>query len=193
LKKKDEKIYDYTLPDGTKFKSIIFFPPQYLSLIEPLSNITSDEENPNIMIEEQKDSLWHSLKEFGWAYPILTNEKGLLADGEQRHTVAKDHKEKYAPILRIKLSELKRRLMRQVMNKLKGEHNIYKDALEFKKIIALDGEDNLKRMINLSDAHLAKYLREIKRAEDEMTIPEDFEEIKEQDTLNECPKCGYSW
>jgi hypothetical protein len=63
-------------------KTIIKIPDAYLSLIEDLRLLKSDENNPNKMTVNQKNQVWKSLQKFGWTYPIITNKDGVYADGE---------------------------------------------------------------------------------------------------------------
>ena len=125
----------------------ITIPPQYANMIEDLTGLTFDGDNPNIMTPTQKETIWKSLEEFGWIYPIVVDENGLLGDGQQRVEVALEHGETHGPVLRIReLDDTKRRILRQVLNKLKGQHDEVLDAQEFIRIIDGGGEDRLRDM-----------------------------------------------
>ena len=54
------------------------------------SELKVDGKNPNKMTREQLDRLKASIQKFGFIVPIITNKDLLIADGEQRWTVAKE-------------------------------------------------------------------------------------------------------
>ena len=128
-------------------KTTIKVPDAYLPLLEDLRLLRSDENNPNQMTAKQKDQVWHSLQKYGWTYPIITNKDGVFADGEQRAEVCKDHGEFFAPVLRLPVSDVDRRLLRQILNKLKGKHNRELDATEYMRIVEAGEKDFLKALL----------------------------------------------
>lgn len=153
-----------------------------------------DQQNPNRMTEKQRLALRESIVQFGFIVPIITNKDYLIADGEQRYTVAKeDLLMEQVPVVRLPLEDVDRRILRQVLNKLKGEHELLGDALEFQRILAQDGGDRLKELINISEAQFQKTIAEIERVDKELLKPDKFEEVTELDTEHVCPKCGYKW
>lgn len=54
-----------------------------------VTDIKIDSQNPNKMSKEQHERLSASIKKWGFIVPIITNKDLLIADGEQRWTVAK--------------------------------------------------------------------------------------------------------
>jgi ParB-like chromosome segregation protein Spo0J len=72
---------------------------------------------------------------YGFIVPIITNKDLLIADGEQRLQEAKAIGMKQVQIIRLPVEDVDRRLLRQVLNKLKGEHEPKADAEEFQRII----------------------------------------------------------
>ena len=128
-------------------KIIVNVPDAYLPLVEDLRLLRSDENNPNKMTIKQKDQIWHSLQKYGWTYPIITNKDGIFADGEQRAEVCKDHGEFFAPVLRLPVSDVDRRLLRQILNKLKGKHSQELDGAEYMRIIEAGEKDCLKALL----------------------------------------------
>jgi hypothetical protein len=109
----------------------ISVPDVYIGIVEDLRLLQRDGQNPNKMTDKQKVSVWKSLSDFGWIYPIVTNKDGLLTDGEQRVDVCLEHSEFYGPVLRLPFEDVDRRILRQVLNKLKGTHDKLLDAQEF--------------------------------------------------------------
>ena len=112
-------------------KTNLIVPDAYLPLLEDLPASKSDENNPNKMAIKQKEQVWRSLEKYGWTYPIITNKDGVFADGEQRAEVCKEHGEFFAPVLRLPVSDVDRRILRQILNKLKGKHSKDLDADEY--------------------------------------------------------------
>ena len=132
-----------------------------------------DGENPNRMTDKQHQRLKTSIEKYGFIVPIITNKDLLVADGEQRLTVAQSLQMRQVPIIRLPVEDVDRRLLRQVLNKLRGEHELLLDAQEFERIIEAGGEDDLKHLLDLSDSSLEKYLREIREPHEESyDVPE---------------------
>ena len=81
-----------------------------------------DGENPNKMKKNQLHALRKAIQRWGFIVPIITNRDLLVADGEQRLTVARELGMKQVPVVRLDVEDVDRRLLRQVLNKLKGQH-----------------------------------------------------------------------
>jgi hypothetical protein len=128
-------------------KTTIKVPDVYLPLVEDLRLLRSDENNPNKMTVRQQDQVWHSLQKYGWTYPIITNKDGVFADGEQRAEVCKGHGEFFAPVLKLQVSDIDRRMLRQILNKLKGKHSKELDGAEYMRIIEAGEKDCLKALL----------------------------------------------
>ncbi len=161
-------MYTYTLKNGTEIKTSIFVPPEYVSMLEDLRELKRDGQNPNKMTQKQKAATWTSLKMFGWVYPIIADKDGCFADGEQRVDTCiapadgfdKDlekTEEFYGPVLRLQVEDSSRRLLRQVLNKLKGTHDKLLDAEEFERIKTAKKSDELKALLCITDETLNRY------------------------------------
>jgi len=87
-----------------------------------VSDIKTDGQNPNKMSKDQLERLKTSIKKWGFIVPIITNKDFLIADGEQRYTAAKALGMTEVSVIRLPVEDVDRRLVRQVLNKLKGEH-----------------------------------------------------------------------
>lgn len=120
-----------------------------------------DGDNPNRMSDRQHASLKSSIERYGFIVPIITNKDLLIADGEQRWVVAKDMGMTEVSVIKLPVEDVDRRLLRQVLNKLRGEHELVADAYEFQRIIEAGQEDDLKHLLDLSDSQLERYLSEI--------------------------------
>ncbi|MGA3288756.1 MAG: hypothetical protein ABSD42_00755 [Candidatus Bathyarchaeia archaeon] len=128
-------------------KTTIKVPDAYMPLVEDLRLLRSDQNNPNKMTIKQKNQVWRSLQKYGWTYPIITNKEGVFADGEQRAEVCKGHGEFFAPVLRLPVSDVDRRVLRQILNKLKGKHSKELDGAEYMRIIEAGEKDCLKALL----------------------------------------------
>ena len=125
------------------------------------------------MTKEQHERLATSIKKYGFIVPIITNKDLLIADGEQRWTVAKSLGMNQVSVIRLPVEDVDRRLLRQVLNKLRGEHELLLDAAEFEQIILDGGKDDLKYLLDLTDGKLERYLNELHPpAEEEYEVPE---------------------
>ena len=131
----------------TEKKTTIKVPDAYLPLVEDIRLLKSDENNPNKMTIKQKSQVWSSLQKYGWTYPIITNKDGVFADGEQRAEVCRGHGEFFAPVLRLPVSDVDRRVLRQILNKLKGKHSKELDGAEYMRIIEAGEKDCLKALL----------------------------------------------
>ena len=139
-------------------KPVIKIPDAYLPLLEDIRLLKSDENNPNRMTIKQQEETWKSLQKYGWTYPIITNREGVFADGEQRAEVCRQHGEFYAPVLRLPVSDVDRRLLRQILNKLKGKHNKELDTAEYLRIIEAGEKDCLKALLSATGERLPQEL-----------------------------------
>ena len=120
-----------------------------------------DQQNPNRMSKPQMEALKASIKRYGFIIPIITNKDLLIADGEQRWTVAKELGLEKIPVIRLPLQDVDRRTLRQVLNKLKGQHDHKLDALEFQRIIQAGGKDDLKALLAITDSSIDVMLKRL--------------------------------
>ncbi len=157
-------------------KTTISVPDAYLPLLEDIRLLKSDEQNPNQMTIRQQEQIWSSLQKYGWTYPIVTNKDGIFADGEQRAQVCKQHGEFFSPVLRLPVTDVDRRMLRQILNKLKGKHNKELDAAEYFRIIEAGEKDYLKALLGAVGEELPGEYFENKFS---TMIPEAYEIIVE--------------
>jgi ParB-like chromosome segregation protein Spo0J len=157
-------------------KTTIYVPDAYRPLLEDIRLLTGDQQNPNRTTVNQQEQIWKSLQKYGWAYPIVTNKEGVYADGEQRAQVCLSHNEFYAPVLRLPITDVDRRMLRQILNKLKGKHNKELDAAEYMRIIELGEKDCLKTLLASVGEKLPQELMD---HEFSVSIPATYEIIVE--------------
>ncbi len=158
-------------------KVTLKLPEAYLPLVEDIRLLKSDENNPNKMSLKQQEQVWRSLKKYGWTYPIIANKDGVFADGEQRATVCIAHGEFFAPVLRLEVSDTDRRLLRQILNKLKGKHNRELDNAEYLRIVEAGQRDDLKALLAAIGEKLPQDLGGERDASS--MIPESYELVIE--------------
>jgi hypothetical protein len=128
-------------------KTTLKVPEAYLPLLEDIRLLQKDESNPNVTTLRQQEQIWASLQKYGWTYPILTNKDGVLLDGAQRTDICLQHGEYFAPVLRLPVTDVDRRLLRQILNKLKGKHNKELDAAEYMRIAEMGEKEGLKALL----------------------------------------------
>ena len=157
-------------------KTTIAVPDAYLPLLEDIRLLSADQNNPNRTTIKQQEQIWKSLQKYGWAYPIITNKDGVYADGEQRAEVCKQHGEYFVPVLRLPVSEVDRRMLRQILNKLKGKHNRELDEAEYIRIIQQGEKPALKALLESIGERLPETVDERQFS---VTIPGTWEIIVE--------------
>lgn len=142
-----------------------------------LSDLKLDHSNPNVMTRDQIDRLKASIKRWGDIVPVITNEDLLVADGQQRIIAMKELGMTECSVIRLPVEEVDRRLLRQVLNKLRGEHLKELDAAEFKLIIDAGAEEDLKNLLALSSEKLQTYFES------------DVEEVEFHETFEVIVSC----
>ena len=155
----------------------------------PISNIKFDNTNPNIVSPEQMEALSKGMKKFGYLAPVILNENLEVLDGEHRVKIYESLGEKNIPAYVIKADKIDGKILRQIMNKLRGEHDFKKDTLEY-HLISKAGK--LNEFADLlakpeEEFNTAMNLDKIFNSKEVPTIEDELE------TGTECPKCGYSW
>ena len=158
-------------------KTSIKVPEAYLPLLEDLRHLQTDSCNPNRMSIRQHEQVWASLQKYGWTYPIIVNREGVYCDGEQRADVCRLHCEFFVPVLRLPVSDVDRRMLRQILNKLKGKHNRELDGAEYLRIIEQGEKEPLRALLLSIGEKLPEGL--MKDSDFSLTVPETYEIIVE--------------
>jgi hypothetical protein len=179
-----------------KSKTTLSIPQAYVPLLEDIRLLKSDQTNPNRMSLKQHEEVWKSLQKYGWTYPIITNKDGVFADGEQRAEVCMAHQEFFAPVLRLPVSDVDRRMLRQILNKLKGKHNRELDRAEYIRIIEQGEKEPLRALLLSIGERLPDGL--IKDSDFSVAIPETYEiiveckdEVHQRQIFNKLKREGY--
>jgi hypothetical protein len=141
-----------------------------------ISDLKFDQDNPNVMSLAQLDRLKASIKRWGDIVPIVTNSELLVADGQQRVTAMKELGMTECSVIRLPVKDVDRRLLRQVLNKLRGKHNKELDSAEYLRIIEQDGKEDLKALLESVGEKLPI---EVDDREVSFSVPETYEIIVE--------------
>ena len=124
-----------------------------------VNQLKVDGENPNRLSPRRFEALKKSIRRYGFVVPIITNRDLVVADGEHRLRAAKALGMKKVSVVRLPVDEADRRLIRQVMNKLRGEHDLFLDAEEYYRIVSGDKRDLLKALVGETDLRIDNLLK----------------------------------
>jgi predicted RNA methylase len=113
----------------------------------PLSIIKFDDTNPNRLSKEQLESLKLVMQKYGYLAPVILNKDFTIIDGEHRVKIYQELGKNEIPAYVIDVDDIDHKILRQLMNKLRGEHDKQKDALEFKLIFESDRLDEFSKLI----------------------------------------------
>ena len=112
-----------------------------------ICDLKFDQDNPNRMSLAQLDRLKASIRRWGDIVPVVTNSELLVADGQQRITAMKELGMTECSVIRLTVKDVDRRLLRQVLNKLKGKHNRELDSAEYLRIVEQGEKEDLKALL----------------------------------------------
>jgi ParB-like chromosome segregation protein Spo0J len=161
-----------------------------------LEDLRFDGCNPNRLSREGMERLKASIRRWGDIVPIVTNKDLLVADGEQRAVAMKELGMTECSVIRLPVEDVDRRLLRQVLNKLRGEHLKELDAEEFKLIIEAGAEEDLKSLLALSSEKLQSYfetdIEEIEFHETFEIIVTCKDEAEQEAVYNKLLREGYN-
>jgi len=99
-----------------------------------LSEIKFDETNPNELSQDQMESLKLTMEKFGYLAPVILNKDLQVIDGEHRVRIYQEIGKETIPAYILDIDTVDKKILRQLMNKLRGEHDKHRDGLEFKSI-----------------------------------------------------------
>lgn len=98
--------------------------------IVKLDDLVFDPFNTNKMSDHEMNGLRESMKIWGFLKPIVVDQDNLVIDGEHRVKIYKEFNKKEIEAKRVHVNETQRRLLRQVMNKLHGQPDKKRDAMD---------------------------------------------------------------
>lgn len=114
----------------------------------PIDSLQVDGENPNRISPRAFEELKRQIKKYGFLKPVITNKDLVIADGEQGWKALKALGAKEVSVIRLPVSDVDRRLLRQVLNKLHGRHSKDLDEAEYTRIIQAGAEQELKLLLS---------------------------------------------
>ena len=136
--------------------------PEYEGMA-PIDDLSVDKENPNEMSDEQFGLLKDRMRQNGWlGGPIITDTDGLIADGEHRWRAADAIGLDEVPVRQYDIDDATRRLWRQELNKIHGEHDSKRDALEYDYLLDAGKADEVHELTQAADEDLDELLAQIK-------------------------------
>ena len=148
-----------------------------------ISSIKFDKTNPNVVSDDQMEALSKGMKKFGYLAPVILNEKLQVLDGEHRVKVYEKLGEKNIPAYVINANKLDGKMLRQIMNKLRGDHDFRADVLEFKQ---LDDAGKLKEFSELIAKPISEFKDKISAFDELMEVSNQKDaEITDVDTSKE--------
>jgi len=134
------------------------------------SKIQMDPTNPNKMSDDQFNALKKNIKKYGFIVPLITNKEYIIADGEHRFLAAKSLGMKKIPTVVLSVNDIDRRILRQVMNKLKGSHELYKDLEDYKLIVSEGGSiDFLRDFLAKEDDEIQRIVKMMQIGDSDMS------------------------
>lgn len=134
-----------------------------------------DGDNPNEQSDEMFGLLCENLRRKGWiGNAIVTDTEGLIADGEHRWRAAQEIGLEEVPVKKYDIDESERRLWRQELNKISGEHDTKRDALEYDYLLNSGKADDVQALTNAADEDLDELLAEIKVKKDKH-VPYEYD------------------
>jgi len=134
-----------------------------------------DGENPNEMDPELFDLLKDRIQQRGWVgNAIIVDADGLIADGEHRWRAALELGLSEVPVKRYDLSDEERRMLRQELNKIEGEHNRAADAAEYDALLSGGYTEPVEELTAARGEDLEDLLNEM---QEKQVSPEDVDEM----------------
>jgi len=146
--------------------------PEFDGTLDP-DSLETDGDNPNEMTDEQFGLLCERMRQNGWlGGPIITNTDGLIADGQHRWQAAQEIGLSEVPVKQFDIDDATRRLWRQELNKIHGEHDSKRDALEYDYLLDSGKSDEVHTLVNAADEDLDELLAQIKM---DTSLPATYE------------------
>jgi len=142
-----------------------------------LTQIRTDKSNPNMMGKKQFQALKDVIQKYGFLVPIITNKDYVIADGFHRYKAARELGMSQVPVISLDVDEVDRRILRQIMNKLKGEHQEELDIEEWK---AIAEGDRIQELLDALPSEERKIQKILKQVTDTQEFKEDDFDEKEE-------------
>jgi len=136
--------------------------PERVDTVAP-DTLEVDGDNPNEQSDEMFGLLCDNMRQKGWlGNHIICDTDGLIADGEHRWRAAQEIGLDEVPVKFYDIDDSERRLWRQELNKISGEHDTKRDALEYDYLLDSGKSDEVNDLVNATGEDLDELLQEIK-------------------------------
>ena len=147
--------------------------PERVTTVSP-DQLRVDGDNPNEQSDEMFGLLCDNLREKGWiGNAIVANTggltnydgeaDGLIADGEHRWRAAQEVGLDEVPVKFYDFEDdAQRRLWRQELNKISGEHDQKRDALEYDYLLSEGRQEEVSSLTSATDEDLDELLDQIR-------------------------------
>lgn len=122
----------------------------------------TDGDNPNEQTDEMFGLLCDNLRSKGWlGNAIVADTDGCIADGEHRWRAAQEIGLTEVPVKFYEIDDAERRLWRQELNKISGEHDTKRDALEYDHLLSNGKTEDVEALTDAADEDLDELLAEL--------------------------------
>ena len=129
----------------------------------PPDHLEVDGDNPNEQNDATFGLLCENMRNKGWiGNAIVANSNGLIADGEHRWRAAQEIGLEEVPVKFYDIDDSERRLWRQELNKISGEHDKKRDALEYQELLNSGKSDEVNDLVQATGEDLDELLAEIR-------------------------------
>jgi len=136
--------------------------PEDVTTVAP-DELSVDGDNPNEQSDEMFGLLCDNMRQNGWlGNHIIADTDGVIADGEHRWRAAQEIGLEEVPVKFYDIDDSDRRLWRQELNKISGEHDDKRDALEYDYLLDAGKSDEVHDLVDAADEDLDELLAEIK-------------------------------
>ena len=139
----------------------------------PPDELEVDGDNPNEQNDDTFGLLCENMRTKGWiGNAIVATTDGLIADGEHRWRAAQEIGLDEVPVKFYDIDDAERRLWRQELNKISGEHDRKRDALEYDYLLNAGKSDDVNDLVQATGEDLDELLAEIKM---DTSVPPAYE------------------
>ena len=87
------------------------------------------------------------MEKYGYLSPVILNKDFTIVDGEHRVRIYQELGKQEIQAYVIDVDQIDLKILRQLMNKLRGEHDKQKDANEFKSIFDAGKLDEFSKLL----------------------------------------------
>jgi len=172
-----------------------------------ISKVQFDPKNPNQMTDLQQDGLGLSMKSRTgmWEHPviqrheldakgkIIKRNKNLIANGEHRIKELIKAGNKTVKCVYVDMTEGERIMIRQMGNKMGGQHDRIMDADELRLLEKLGLDKDFQQMLAISESEFQRDIEIAKEIEDVPSQNKRVEFIADANVVHRCivPDCNH--